>query len=117
MLYSLLRSSKCRQIGQIELNLSVDGVSATPVVSGPDAAFVSSISDDATGQWTITFKESAKQNIHVASIVAITDRAVFHINAVSKNSVSIHARNDAGLAIDAQFTLQVIFFDQLSYFF
>ena len=117
MLYSLLRSPKCRQIGQIELNLSIDGVAATPVASGPDVAFVESIADGGTGIYTITFKEPAKSNLHVAAITAITERAIFHIAAVTKNSVTIHAKNDANIAFDAQFNLQVIFFDQLSYFF
>lgn len=117
MLHSLLRSPKCRQIGQIELNLSIDGVAATPVASGPDSNIVESITDGGTGIYTIIFKEHAKMNLHVSSIVAITDRAVFHVAAVSKNSVTIHAKNDSNVAIDAQFNLQVIWFDQLSYFF
>jgi hypothetical protein len=117
MLYSLLRSPKCRQIGQIELNLSIDGVAATPVASGPDAAFVESIADGGTGIYTITFKEPAKSNLHVSAITSITARAGFHVAAVTKSSVTIHVLNDANVAIDAQFNLQVIFFDQLSYFF
>lgn len=117
MLYSLLRSPKCRQVGQIELNISIDGVATTPVASGPDAAFVQSITDGGTGVYTIIFKEPAKMNLHVAAITSITDRAVFHVAAVSKNSVTIHSRNDGGTAIDTQFNLQIIFFDQLSYFF
>lgn len=117
MLNSLLRSPKCRQIGQIELNISVDGVAATPVASGPDSAIVQSITDGGTGIYTIVFKESAKRNLHVAAITAITDRTMFHVAAISTNSVTIHSRNDAGAATDAQFNLQIIWFDQLSYFF
>ena len=117
MLSSLLRSPKCRQIGQIELNLSIDGVATTPVASGPDVAIVESITDGGVGIYTIIFKEPAKMNLHVAAITAITERAVFHVAAVSKNSVTIHAKNDANTAIDAQFNVQIIWFDQLSYFF
>jgi hypothetical protein len=117
MLNSLLRSPKCRQIGQIELNLSIDGVATTPVASGPDVAIVQSITDGGVGIYTIVFKEPAKMNLHVAAITSLTTRALFHVAAVSKNSVTIHATNDANSAIDAQFNVQIIFFDQLSYYF
>lgn len=117
MLNSLLRSPKCRQVGQIEINLSIDGVATTPVASGPDVAIVESITDGGTGIYTINFKEPAKRNLHVAAITAITDRTVFHVAAVTTSSVTIHSRNDGGTATDAQFNLQIIWFDQLSYFF
>ena len=45
MINSLKRNLQCRQVGQVQINLSVNGTATTPVASGPDAAFVSSVQD------------------------------------------------------------------------
>lgn len=118
MLFSLLRSPKCRQIGQIELNITVDGTAPTPSASGPDAAFVESITDNGVGDYTITLKEPAKMNLHVSSIVVIGEAAAsFLATASPKQSFKILTTDLAGAAADADFNVQIKFADQLSYYF
>lgn len=119
MLYSLLRSPKCRQVGQIELNISVNGTATTPVASGPDAAFVSSITDNGTGDYTITLKESAKINLHVAALVLSTADSTIIPFAVTKNTVQVKAKSVAAspAAKDVDFSIQIKYMDQLSYYF
>ena len=119
MLYSLLRSPKCRQVGQIELNISVNGTATTPVASGPDAAFVASITDNGTGDYTITLKEAAKLNLHVASIVVATADSTIIPFAVTTSTVQVKAKSVASspAAKDVDFNIQIIYMDQLSYYF
>ncbi len=119
MLYSLLRSPKVRQIGQVELNITVNGTAVTPVASGPDAAFVESITDLGTGEYTIKLKESAKIKLHVSSIVLLTADATAYMFAHTENSVTIKARSVAAApaAKDVDFNIQIQYFDQLSYYF
>ena len=121
MLFSLLRSPKCRQVGQIELNISIDGTATTPAASGPDAAFIQSVVKNSTGNYTITLKEPAKQNLHISSIVSMTADAssIALATLTPKLSFSIVSKSVAGspVAKDIDFSVQVIFFDQLSYFF
>jgi len=119
MLFSLLRSPKCRQVGQIELNISVDGTATTPVASGPDAAFVESVVDNGTGDYTITLKESAKMNLHVSALVLATADSSIIPFAVSKNSVQVKAKSigSTPAAKDVAFSIQIKYADQLSYFF
>lgn len=119
MLYSLLRSPKCRQVGQIELNISVNGTATTPVASGPDAAFVSSITDNGTGDYTITLKEKAKMNLFVSSLVLATADSSIIVFAVSTNTVQVKAKSVAGspAAKDVDFSIAIKYADQLSYYF
>jgi len=117
MLGSLLRSPKCRQVGQIELNLSING--ATGAVSGPDAAIVLSGAKNATGDYTITLKEPSKINLHVCGLVMATADSTAIVFAVTKSSVQIKAKSvqDIPVAQDASFNIKIIFMDQLSYYF
>ena len=119
MLYSLLRSLKCRQVGQIELNISVNGTAGTPVASGPDAAFVQSITDNGTGDYTITLKESAKMTLHVSSIVCATADSTIIPFAVTVNTIQVKAKSVAAApaAKDVDFSIQIKYMDQLSYYF
>lgn len=115
MLYSLLRSPKVRQIGQVELNISVDGAAGTPVASGPDAAFVESITDNGTGDYTITLKEPSKMPLHVSSIVVVGEIAAsFLATATPKQSFKILTTDLAGAAADGAFNVQIKFMDQLA---
>jgi hypothetical protein len=117
MLYSLLRSPKCRQVGQIEINISVNGTAATPVASGPDAAFVESVVDNGTGDYTITLKEPAKMNLHVSALVLATADSTIIPFAVTKSTIQVKAKSVAAspAAKDVDFNVKIIFFDQLSY--
>jgi hypothetical protein len=113
MLHSLLRSPKVRQVGQIALHLGV----ASDAIQGPDKAFVESITKTATGDWTIVLKEKAKLPLHVSGLVSATEGAILHVGLVGLDSVQIKAFDDAGSAMDADFNIQIQYFDQLSYFF
>lgn len=116
MFASLLRSLKCRQIGQVQLNISVNGTATTPVASGPDAAFVSSVADLGAGNYKITFKEKGQTDVHVSALVPMTDKANGRITAVDEESFTVQFdASDTGSALDSDFTAQIQFFNQLSY--
>lgn len=119
MLYSLLRGLKVRQVGQISLNISVNGTATTPVASGPDAAFVLSVQDLGLGNYKINLKESAKMNLHVSSLLALTADSTIIVTAADKSSVTVQAKSVAAspAAKDSDLNIQIQFFDQLSYFF
>lgn len=118
MINSLKRSQQCRQVGQVVLNVSVNGTAGTPVASGPDAFFVQSVTDGGNGLYTITLKEASKINLFVGSLVSLTDQAIGRVTAVTTSSVTIQFDDPAtGNAKDADFNIQMIFADQLSYYF
>ncbi len=119
MLYSLLRSPKCRQVGQIELNISVDGTAGTPSASGPDAKYVESVTDLGTGNYKIKLKEPAKMNLHVSALVLATADSTIIPTVVSAQEVTVQAKSVAAApaAKDVDFSIQIKFADQLSYYF
>lgn len=121
MLHSLLRSPKCRQIGQIELNLSVVVTAGVPAIAGPDAAFVESITDNGVGDYTITLKEASKMNLHIGAIVLLTadSSAIAMATASPKLSFKILGKSVAAApaAKDIDFNVRVLFMDQLSNYF
>lgn len=117
MIFSLLRSLKVRQIGQIQMHVIINGTAATPVASGPDASFVSAVQKIATGQYRIAFRDRAKSNLLPSSIVSLTSSRTGRFFASDTESVTIYTFNDAGAAADADILVQIQFFDQLSYFF
>lgn len=119
MLFSLLRGLKCRQVGQIQLNLEVDGTVTTPVAAGPDAAFVSSVQDLGTGNFKINLKEPAKMDLFVSGISCFTADSTIQITAIDKQSVTVLAKSVAAspVAKDVKFTIQLQFADQLAYYF
>lgn len=119
MINSLKRSQQCRQVGQVALNISVNGTATTPVASGPDAYFVESVADLGTGNYRITLKEASKINLHVAAIVCATADSTIIPTVVSTSAVTVQARSVAAspAAKDVDFSLQILFADQLSYYF
>jgi hypothetical protein len=119
MINSLKRALQCRQVGQVQLNLSVNGTAATPVASGPDAAFVLSVSDLGTGNYTITFKESAKIAPFCSGLVSLTADATIQVTASTVSSITVQAKSVASspAAKDVDFNIQLQWADQLSYFF
>ncbi len=117
MLYSLLRSLKCRQVGQVQLNVAVNGTAATPVASGPDASFVLSVVDGGVGLYTVNFKESAKLAPFVTGLVPLTTGVIGYVTAVTVSSITVQFKNAAGAATDSDFNVQCQFSEQLSYYF
>lgn len=118
MINSLKRALQCRQVGQVQMNISVNGTATTPVASGPDAFFIQSITDGGTGLYTITFKEAAKIAPFVSGLVSLTDQAIGRVTAVTTSSITVQFDNPAtGSPADADFNIQWQFADQLSYYF
>lgn len=118
MLYSLLRSLKCRQVGQVQLNISVNGTGVTPIASGPDASFIDSITDGGAGLYTINLKESGKIAPFVSGLIPLTDLANGRVVATTVSSITVQFDSSAtGLALDADFNIQFQVMDQLAYYF
>jgi hypothetical protein len=118
MINSLKRALKSRQVGQTQMNISVDGTAGTPAASGPDAFFIESITDGGAGLYTITFKEAAKIAPFVSGLVSLTDLANGRVTAVTVSSITVQFDNStSGAAMDADFNIQWQFMDQLSYYF
>lgn len=115
MLSSMNRSLKSRQIGLVQTYHLISGTAGTPADTGIDKAFVLSITDLGTGSYKITFKQSARQNLHVLSLVPVTENVVLSIAAVDKESVTIKAESDAGVAADADFYISLVHATQLNY--
>lgn len=119
MINSLKRPQQCRQVGQVVLNISVNGTAGTPVASGPDAFFVQSVTDLGTGNYTITLKEASRINLYVGAIVLATADSTIIPTAVTTSAVTVQARSVAAspAAKDVDFSIQIVFADQLSYYF
>jgi len=118
MLHSLLRSLKCRQVGQIQMNISVDGSAVAPVASGPDKAFIESITKNSTGNFTIVLKEKAKIAPFVSGVVCLGgDHKTPSILATTVDSITIAFEDRLGAAADCDFNIQFQYMDQLSYYF
>jgi hypothetical protein len=105
MLHSQVRSKQCRQIQLHEIHIAVDGVSATPAASGVDALFIASITDLGTGNYKITVKDKAQQNMWVQSIVPTTASRVWSVTAADKESVTVQFLNLSGVAADCNFNI------------
>ena len=117
MIRSIRRGLKSRQPGMVEICFSVNGTGATPAASGQDAAFVQSVVDNGTGDYTITLKEKALQNLVLKGLVSSTARAVLRASAVSTDSVTVTALRDDNTAMDADFSITLNFASQVPYYF
>jgi len=119
MLFSLKRNLQVRQVGQVQLNLSVNGTAGTPVASGPDAFYVSSVEDLGTGNYRINFKEPAKIAPFCSGLVSLTADATIQVTAVTVSSITVLAKSVAATpaAKDVDFNIQLQWMDQLTYYF
>jgi hypothetical protein len=119
MINSLKRNLQCRQVGQVQLNLAVNGTATTPVASGPDAAFVSSVQDLGTGNYKINFKEPAKIAPFCSGLVLLTADSSIIVTASTVSSITVQAKSIAAspAAKDVDFNIQLQWADQLSYYF
>ena len=105
---SMKRSLKSRQIGLVQTHHLISGTAGTPADSGLDKAFISSITDNGTGDYTITVLEPSRLDLVVNSIVGVTSKTVFNVSAVTTSTVRVLAFSDAGVAKDADFYLSLI---------
>ena len=119
MINSLKRNLQCRQVGQVQLNLSVNGTATTPVASGPDVSFVSSVTDLGTGNYKITFKEPGKIAPFCSGLILLTADSSIIVTASTVDSITVQAKSVAAspAAKDVDFNIQLQWADQLSYYF
>lgn len=99
------------------MQISVNGSATTPVASGPDAVFISSVVDNGTGSYTINFKESAKTAPFVSGLVVVGSKAVGEVVAVTTSSITVSFVDMDDAAADADFNIQWQYSDQLNYYF
>ena len=108
MYKSIKRTLKSRQVGLVKTYHLISGTAATPADSGLDKAFVSSVVDNGVGSWTITVIEPSRLDLVVDSLIPVTSGRILRVSAVTKDSVTITAVNDAGVAADADFYLGLV---------
>lgn len=110
MEFSKSRPLKSRQVELHQLFVAVDGTLATPVPAGKDKAFVKSITDNGTGDYTITFKAVAQQNIVPVAVLPVTPGLVHNVVAVTKDSIRITFFDctDGTTPVDASFNLSCL---------
>lgn len=109
MEFSKSRPLKSRQVELHQLFVAVDGTVTTPVAAGKDKAFVKSVTDNGTGDYTITFKAVAQQNIVPVAILPTTPNVHYNVVAVTKDSIRIaFTSRAAGTAVDASFNLSCL---------
>ncbi len=110
---SIKRTLKTRQVGLVQTYHLISGTAVTPADSGIDKAFISSIVDNGTGNYTITVLEPSRLALVVAGIAAVTTKTVLEISAISASAVTVKAWSDAGVAKDADFYISLIHSTQL----
>lgn len=108
MLRSISRPLQCRQIYLSQLFVSVTGASGTPIAGGYDVAFISSITDNGVGDYTIIFKDIAQRSMAVAGIHCATDGLYARVSAVTTNSVRVLVKTFAGSATDGDLNISLL---------
>lgn len=108
MEFSKSRPLKSRQVELHQLFVAVDGTVTTPVAAGKDKAFVKSVTDNGTGDYTITFKAVAQQNIVPVAVISSTAGAIANVVAVTKDSIRVAFEDAAGSPLDASFNLSCL---------
>jgi len=96
----LKRGCKTRQLKPLKLNVSFDGSIATPIPTGPDARFFSSITDLGVGQYVLICSQSFEQNLFPDSIICEGD-AKAEIVSVANDRITFDVRSSAGALVDA----------------
>jgi len=104
---SIKRTLKSRQIGLVKTYHLISGTAATPIDSGLDKAFISSVEDLGAGNYKLNFIEPSRLNIVVDSVVSATEDAVISVAAVDKSSVTVQAQV-AGVDANADFYISLV---------
>ena len=104
-LRSFWRQKKVRQTEMVEVQFSVNGT--TLAVSGPDKAFVKSVTALGTGEYEIEMVEDAFYDLHPYYLTA-NGEGVGHVSAVSRSSVVVETVDLAGVADDLDFSIGLI---------
>lgn len=102
----LSRSLQTRQIYLKALIFGVVG-GVTPAASGLDSSAIQSIVRNGAGDYTITLKEIAQDNLHVIGVHCATDALYARVSAVSKSTVRVLIKTFAGVATDGDLNLTI----------
>ena len=105
MLYSQRQPLKIRQNNMTFLFIAVDGTVVTPVASGLDSKFVSSVQDLGAGNYKINFKDKARRALIPVGHEVFTDGLYLRVTAVNTESVTVLCKTFAGVATDASFNI------------
>ena len=105
------RSLYTSQVKLRRIHVKVDGESAAPVADGVDKYLVDSVVDNGTGDYTINLTGKAKarnaNDLDVISIVPIGVIAIPQVYAVTDESVSVKFFDEDGVAVDADFGIEI----------
>lgn len=106
----LKRSIKSSQPYLRKLSLIVDGVPATPVVTGFDEYQIDSIVDNGVGDYTIIFKRPFERACQCDGLVIITPDAIGIVTAVAYDRITVKTfdATDGTTAKDTAFYLNVL---------
>ena len=93
-----------------ELQIIVDGTSATPSASGHDRLQISSVVDNGVGDYTIILKRpfnAKNQSKAMAFVQPITAGIAVSVVAVDHDRVTVNCTDLAGVAADADLMLLI----------
>jgi hypothetical protein len=101
--------SRSLQTRQIYLKAFIFGVAGgvSPTITGLDKAAIKSIVRNGTGDYTITVKEIAQDNLSIMGVHCATDGLYARVSAVSKSTVRVLIKTFAGVATDGDVNLTV----------
>ena len=83
------RSIGTAQIKMRELNFALNGVPATPVVSGFDQHGISSVVDLGAGNYTIIFKNPFERACQLGGIGMLTAGIIMQVTAVAYDRITV----------------------------
>lgn len=105
----MLRSIKSPQRAPRQLHFKVDGTGTASIVIGSKDAV---LTDNGTGQYTITFVQPfARPPIAVGSVIYGSAGLILSVSAASETAVSVRIYDAAGADADSDFHLIVQGFD------
>jgi hypothetical protein len=92
--------------------LRIDGTGTASVLEGSTEV---TLVDNGTGDYTLTFDTAFKRVPIVVGMAVGASAAIVTASSVSASAVTIKTYDAAGNAVDADFHLQIIGFDDASY--
>lgn len=111
MMYSQRQPVKTRQFNVTKLYVAIDGTVATPVAGGLDSKFIKTVTDLGAGNYKVTFKDKARRNLVVNSLLSSTSGVYGIVTAVDKDFFTVAFKTFAGVATDAAFTAEILYHD------
>ena len=103
----LNRGIKTAQVGLRVLNLILDGVPATPVVSGFDEFGIKSVIDLGAGSYTLILDRPFERDCMVTGHAMLTVDGTLEVVAVAYDRVTVQTKV-SGAPTDTKFSLQIM---------